>query len=154
MDKKEKLKKQKDAYQAYLTGESRDKTCKKLKISHQTYDNWKNTQNWKADLDKQEAAIRQDIGVDVLAEKKRSLQIYKAVESLFIKQVTEIYPKMIENGEIAIKPNEFAKIQDNKWSVLIPRTISQYNLMKQENSFQLKNQDLLLEYLKEKENAR
>jgi transposase-like protein len=124
--KQEQEEKKKEALKLYLQGMAKDAIARQVDIADKTINNWAKQGNWDELYAKTEKIVTDELVIDVAAEKIRSLKIIKNIESIYMKQLTaDIKPN--------IKTSEFAQIQKAKWEILMPKTISQYNFMKQEN---------------------
>jgi len=121
-DKKPKIKK--EALKLWLSGESRARICETLKISSRTFNKWRHEMDWDTYKKEYETKQNQQVTLDLLKEKERSLTL--------IKQLEEIFAECIKNGTILVTPRDFAQIQKVKWDILMPKTLSQYNFVKQD----------------------
>jgi len=124
MKKREKAQKQKEALKLYLEGIAKHEIAKRLHASETTIRKWEKEQQWKEYYKENERKINENLSQDVVEEKKRTLQLIKAVEAKFAQQ--------LQTQSMEIKPSEFAQIQRVKWEILMPRNWQQFNFMKQE----------------------
>jgi hypothetical protein len=96
-------------------------------IRKQTIYNWVERDKWdqvRIDLVKQ---ATQNIDLDIMKEKERSLKLIRATESL--------YGKELQNAtEMPRNVTGFAALQRVKWEILAPKSVTQFNFMKQENN--------------------
>ena len=113
------------ARELWATGTPHHQIAKIVGRRKQTIYNWAKEGNWN-EVQKnttEQAMIRQDI--NLINEKERSLKLIKAAESLYAKelQTSLVMPKSTA---------QFAQLQKVKWEILMPKTVSQFNFMKQE----------------------
>jgi len=125
MKKQEAEIKKVEALKLYLSGMSKEEVAKTVKVSDKTVWEWSKKNNWDALYGDTKNKIIEAVQSDIISEKVRSLKLIRAIESIYAKQLNE---------GVTIKTSEFAQVQKVKWEILMPRTISQYNFMKQENN--------------------
>jgi len=126
MTKKQRIKKQQEALKLFLTGLSRDKICKKVGISESSFIRWRKKMEWDKYYEENEAKLKQDSTANVLEERKRSLKLIRAVESMFAEK--------IQSGELdGFSVSSMAQLQRVKQDIITPRTISNLNFIKQDN---------------------
>ena len=70
-------------------------------------------------------------------------------EAFSTTDINEVATVIIKKGEIDIKPSEFAQLQKVKWEILTPKTISQYNFMKQENNVKLQHPEAVVQAIEQ-----
>lgn len=124
--KEEILRVKREALKLYLEGIGRDHICKKLGMFHSTFDRWKQKGDWAKLYKDNEAKVIEKISTDIADEKARSLKLIRGAESLFARKLND--------GELDANLSSFAQLQRVKWEILMPRTVSQYNFLKQENN--------------------
>ena len=99
---------------------------KELEIGERTVYNWERRGKWKEHLDKQTTELIKRANTEILDEKERSLKLIKAAESYWAKQ--------LQDGTLKASFNDLASLQKAKWEILAPKTMSQFNFMKQETT--------------------
>lgn len=114
-----------EALKLYLTGVTLSETARTVGVSDKTIWEWAKKNGW-AELYKDTTnKVVDAVQSDIIQEKVRSLKLIRAIES--------IYAKQLHTG-LDIRTSEFAQVQKVKWDILMPKTVSQYNFMKQENN--------------------
>ena len=100
---------------------------KQFGVRRQTIYGWIHAEKWEEEREKIATNVRQKANIDLEEEKERSIKLIKAVESKFANELQS-------NEGIPKSTAQFAQIQRVKWEILMPKTISQYNFLKQENN--------------------
>jgi predicted aminopeptidase len=118
------------ARELWIKGESKYNIAKAVGRRRSTVENWANEGNWREAKQETTNQIIQQQNIDLILEKERSLKLIKAAESLFAQELknSTVMPKSVP---------AFAQLQKVKWDILMPRTVSQFNFMKQENNSQI-----------------
>jgi len=114
------------AFKMYLRGQPMAEISKELEIGERTVYNWERRGKWKEHLDKQTTELIKRANTEILDEKERSLKLIKAAESYWAKQ--------LQDGTLKASFNDLASLQKAKWEILAPKTMSQFNFMKQETT--------------------
>lgn len=125
--KQEAFKLKNQSLRLYLQGKGREAILKETGIAIDTFQRWKKEGEWEQLYSQNQTKIRQDLNIDIAEEKERSLKIIKAIESKYVQELQN-------NTNVPKSTTMYAQIQKVKWDILTPRTISQYNFMKQENT--------------------
>jgi len=132
MKKKEREVLQKKALKLFLQGESKYKIAKILKVAEKTVHTWAKKKNWNELYKQTEQKFTEKLQDTVSDERERSLRLIKGAEALIAQK--------IQSGEIeGITIGALSQLQRAKWEILMPKTISQYNFMKQDNNINILN---------------
>lgn len=124
--KKERIRKQQEALKLFLAGESRDKICKEVGMSSDTFVRWRKRGEWDKYYEENQTKLSQQSTANVLEEQKRSLQLIRALESIFAEKIQS---REIEGFNVT----SFSSLQKAKQDILIPKTIKNFNFIKQDN---------------------
>lgn len=115
------------AFKMYLLGEDVSKIANSCEVTKLTIYRWVERNGWKDLQEKQIKELQEKVYSNVTDEKERSLKLIKAAESYWAKK--------LQNDEFdRINFSDLAQLQRAKWEILSPRTQTQYNFMKQENT--------------------
>jgi len=126
-------KKRTEALKLFLKGVGRDTICKQIDLSHQTLDNWRKKYGWDKLYGESQANIRRSVGIDIEKEKAEDLKVINTLQNVFKQEIN----RQIEQKTLASLPKNtqiYTGLLKAKWEILMPKTISQYNFMKQENN--------------------
>jgi uncharacterized protein YjcR len=125
MKLRQKMQQMKKAREMYLMGSSKLEISQKLKIRRQTIISWAHINQWEEERQRIDKEVQQKAHSEIVEEKARSLLLLKALEAKF--------SKILQTDELKMSVNDFVQVQKVKWEILTPRTVSQYNFLKQEN---------------------
>ena len=142
MKKQEIEQKKYEALKMYLQGMSKDHICKTLHSSEHTLIKWEKEGDWIELYNEVCRKTAEKLQTDIVKEKERSLKLIHGAEAIIAQK--------IQSGEIeGINIHALASLLRTKQEILMPKAISQYNLIRQENIINLKHPELILELVKE-----
>ena len=112
----------------YLRGTPIYKMAKEHQVHRQTIYNWIEKEGWEEEKEKITKQVIQNMDISLIKEKERSLKLIHATESKYAEELrtSQGMPKSV---------SAFAQIERVKWDILAPKTIAQYNFMKQDNQY-------------------
>lgn len=119
--------KKKLAREGFMKNKPIQPLAKEVGIRKNTIYEWAEKGNWWEERVKLQNKFIQQQDIDILKEKEISLKLIKDTENKYAKELldSEVMPRCV---------GQFAQLQRVKWEILTPKTISQYNFMKQENT--------------------
>ena len=121
------------AREDFLRGEAIHKVANKLHIHRQTLYNWIEKGNWEEEKEKMAKQVIQNMNIDLVEEKQEDLKVFEAIKQIYKVELNKQIAKK-ELAELPKNTDTFSRAMKTKWEILIPKTISQFNYMRQENT--------------------
>lgn len=114
-------------------------------IKRDTVYKWVAEDSWEEEREKLIKKTTDSMDIDVIEEKRKSLMMIKASEFLYAAEIKRIQdlPDEDPDKKLPDSVDKFSRLQKVKWEILLPRTISQFNFMKQENTVNVVKQEEL-----------
>ena len=125
MKKEEREKKEKEARGLFANGMAMDRISKEIEVSDRTLTRWRKKYKWddfKKEVDKK---VSENLLETVSEMKERHIKIVKVSLGKFLEN--------LKKDKIKVSASEAAKMLQHELDLRIPKTVSQYNFIKQEN---------------------